>query len=94
MVDRDTIQHVRHWDWKLASLFGYVFGLISLLIGIYMYLYYETDWIGWIGLTFYSYRNYAIPLVIAGIILFILGYITERRDKTKKKAKETTTDIK
>jgi uncharacterized membrane protein len=81
-------------DWKLISLFGYVFGMISLLVGIYAYLYYETDWIGWIGLAFYSYRNYAIPLVIAGIVLMILGYVTEQRARAKKKAGETTTDNK
>ncbi len=94
MEDRDKRRYMRHVDWKLISLFGYVFGLISLLIGIYMYLYYDTNWIGWIGLTFYPYRNYAIPLVIAGIILFILGYITELPDRAKKKAKETTAERK
>jgi len=94
MVDRDKTRHVRHLDWKLISSFGYVFGLISLLIGIYMYLYYETDWIGWIGLAFYSYRNIAIPLASTGVVLMILGYITEKHARTKRNAEETRTDNK
>ena len=92
MVDRDKTQHMRHLDWKLISSFGYVFGLIFLLIGIYMYLYYETDWIGWIGLAFYSYRNIAIPLACTGVGLLILGYTTEKRARTKRNAEETRTD--
>jgi hypothetical protein len=83
MADRDKRRHVRHLDWKLISSFGYVFGAISFLVGIYAYLYYETDWIGWIGLAFYPYRNYAIPLVIAGIVLLVAGFVTEQRARRK-----------
>jgi len=79
---------MRYVDSRTVSAFGYVFGLISLLIGLYGYLYYETDIIGWIGLSFYPYRNYAIPLTIAGIMLMILGYFTEQT--TRKKTKESS----
>ena len=48
-----------------------------------MYLYYGTTLIGWIGLTFYSYKNYAIPLIIAGLVILIMGYVTEQRGKKK-----------
>jgi ribosomal protein L40E len=46
-------------------------------------LYYETDWIGQLGLAFYPYRNYAIPIIIAGIALLITGYVTEQQTRKK-----------
>ena len=79
----DKRRHMRHADWRTISLFGYVFGGLFLLVGLYAYLYYETDWIGWIGLAFYPYRNYAIPLLITGIALLITGYVTEQRAREK-----------
>jgi uncharacterized membrane protein len=81
--------------WRLLSSFGYVFGGVLLLLGLYTYLYYETDWIGQLGLAFYPYRNSAIPIIIAGIVLMIVGYIAERRVREKTKgAGKTTTDSK
>ncbi|MGD0994778.1 MAG: hypothetical protein ABR909_04550 [Candidatus Bathyarchaeia archaeon] len=74
---------MRYPYWRTISLFGYVFGGLFLLVGLYAYLYYETDWIGWIGLAFYPYRNYAIPLLITGIALLITGYVTEQRAREK-----------
>ncbi len=74
---------MRYLVWRTISSFGYVFGGLFLLLGLYVYLYYETNWIGQIGLAFYPYRNYAIPLLIAGIALLIMGYVTERRDRDK-----------
>jgi predicted transporter len=65
------------------SSFGYVFGLFFLLVGLYVYLYYYTKWIGWIGLAFYPYRNYAIPMVLIGVALLITGYFTKRQAKRK-----------
>jgi uncharacterized membrane protein len=79
----DKRRHMRHADWRTISLFGYVFGVLFLLVGLYAYLYYETDWIGWIGLAFYPYRNYAILLLIIGIALLITGYFTKRQAKRK-----------
>ena len=79
---------MRHPDWRTISSFGYVFGGIALLLGLYVYLYYETTLIGQIGLAFAPYRNYAIPLIIVGIVLLITGYIVERRTKDKVKTVE------
>jgi hypothetical protein len=62
----------------IISSLGYVFGLIFLLVGGYVYVYYETKWIGWIGLAFYPYQNYAIPMLIAGISLLSIGYFVNR----------------
>jgi len=87
-ANRDKRRHVRYLDWRLISSFGYVFGGLFLLVGLYAYVYYETDWIGWIGLAFQPYRNYAIPLIIAGIVLLIMGYVTEQRAREKIKSVE------
>ena len=65
----------------MISSFGYVFGVLFLLVGIYAYVYYKTNWIGWIGLAFNPYQNYAIPLIIAGIALLIIGYVIKRLDR-------------
>ena len=69
---------MRYKDWRTISLFGYIFGVLLLVLGIYVYVYYETDWIGWLGLAFYPYRNYAIPILIAGVALLITGYVANR----------------
>jgi uncharacterized membrane protein len=82
-ANRDKRRHVRYLDWRLISSFGYVFGGLSLIVGIYVYVYYKTDWIGWIGLAFNPYQNYAIPLIIAGIALLIIGFIAEERARKK-----------
>ena len=70
------------------SSFGYVFGGLFLLLALYVYLYYETNWIGQIGLAFTPYRNYAIPLIIAGILLLIMGFVTQKRAREKIKSAE------
>ena len=81
-------QHMRYLDWRRLSLIGYLIGGVSILVGLYMYLYYGTTLIGWIGLTFYSYKNYAIPLIIAGLVILIMGYVTEQRGRKKIKGVE------
>ena len=75
-------------DWKTISSFGYVFGGLFLLVCVYVYVYYETNWIGWLGLAFYPYQNYAIPLIIAGIVLLITGYVTNQHALEKIKGAE------
>ncbi len=82
-ANREKRRHLRYLDWRTISSFGYVFGGLFLLLGLYAYLYYETTLIGQIGLSFYPYQNYAIPILIAGIVLLIMGYVTERRDRDK-----------
>jgi len=80
-ANREKRLHMRYLDWKTISLFGYVFGLLFLLVGIYVYLYYQTTWIGQFGLAFQPYQNYAIPMLIVGIALLITGVIAENRDR-------------
>ena len=74
--------------WRTISSIGYSFGLVLLVVGIYAYLYYETNVIGYIGLSFYTYRNTALPIMIVGIILIILGFFTERIYGNKRKSAE------
>jgi hypothetical protein len=79
IANRDKRRHMRYLDWRTISSFGYVFGVLFLIIGIYVYVYYQTTWIGQIGLAFTPYRNYASPIIIAGIALLIVGFATEQR---------------
>ena len=81
---------MRYLNWRTISSIGYVFGGVALLIGVYAYLYYKTTLIGLIGLTFTPYQNYAYPVIIAGIILVIIGYVAEKRAKKTKKVKSPT----
>jgi ribosomal protein L40E len=88
LAKKQNMNRARYRYWRILSLYGYVFGGIFLLVAIYAYLYYETDWIGQIGTAFYPYRNYAIPLLIAGIALLIMGYVTNQRARVKIKGVE------
>ncbi len=87
-ANQDKKRRVRHLDWRVISSFGYVFGLLFFLLGLYTYVYYKTTWIGQIGLAFTPYQNYALPILIAGIALLITGYITEQQDRKKIKSVE------
>jgi len=82
---------MRYVDWRTFSSFGYVFGMVSFIVGLYAYLYYETNLIGWIGLTFYPYRNYATLLIVTGIVLLIVGYVSEKQGRKKKITNKATT---
>ncbi len=82
-ANQDKRRRLRYPDWRTISSFGYVFGGLCLLLGIYAYLYYETNFIGQIGLAFNPYQKYAVPILIAGIVLMILGFIAEMRGREK-----------
>jgi len=90
-VNRNKRRHMRFQDWRLISSFGYVFGGLFLLLGLYGYLYYETNLIGQIGLLLTPYQNYALPILIIGILLMIMGYFTERQAKEKKNEETQST---
>ena len=83
-ANRDKRSHMRFQDWRLISSFGYVFGGLFLLLGLYGYLYYETNLIGQMGLLFTPYQSYALPILIVGIALMTMGYFTERQAREKK----------
>jgi len=75
----------------IISWFGYVFGLIFLLVGLYAYVYYSSKWIGWLGLAFFPYRNYAVPTIIIGVALLMMGFFVSYRLNGKKKEEKTAT---
>ena len=75
----------------IISAFGYVFGLLFLLVGVYVYLYYYTNWIGWIGLAFYPYRNYDFPMIIIGVALLITGFFVSHGLIGKQEVEKTKT---
>ncbi len=75
---------MRFSNWRTVSSIGYSFGLVTLFVGIYAYLYYQTNVIGQIGLSLYNYRNAAIPMIIAGAFLMILGFFTDKQYASKK----------
>ncbi len=79
---------MRYLDWRTLSSIGYVVGAVALLLGIYTYVYYETNLIGEIGLTFEHYQKYAIPLMIVGFALLSVGYVTEHQARKKIKSAE------
>ena len=85
-VNQDEGSRMRYLDWRIISTFVYVFGVVIFLVGLYVYLYYETNFIGQLGLAFYPYRNYAIPLIIVGIALLIMGVIMDQKDRKKTKS--------
>jgi uncharacterized membrane protein len=69
------------------SSFSYVFGGFVLL-GLYVYLYYQTTWIDQVGASFTPYKNYAILLIIVGIALLIMCFIAAQRAIEKIKSAE------
>jgi len=82
-ANQDKRRPMRYLVWRMITSLGYLLGALFILLGLYVYLYYETNWIGQIGLAFYPYRNYALPLLIGGIALLIVGYVTEQRERNR-----------
>lgn len=81
---------MRYPVWRIISFFGYLLGLVFLVLGLYGYLYYKTTLIGQIGLTFNRYQNYALPILIAGVVLMLTGFVVDHvvEEKTKVKRKQ------
>ena len=78
-------------DWRTISSAGYVFGLLFLIVGIYVYFYYYTNWIGWLGLTFYQYRSYYFSMIIIGVALMSIGFFLGNILNGKLQKKKTAT---
>ena len=82
---------MRDSAWRLLSSLGYAVGFIAFLLGLYAYLrYYETNLIDSIGLELQPYRNYAIPILIAGVALIIIAYLTESQFRKKQEASKNS----
>ena len=76
---KQNMNRARYSYWKIFSSLCYGFGGIFVLLGIYAYLYYQTNWIGQLGSAFQPYQNYSIPLLFGGIVLMIVCYVAPGR---------------
>ena len=67
-------------DWKMITTFGIVLGALFLLGGLIAYQYTVT-YGGAIGLSIpdYPYREYAVPLFLVGVVLLVIGFVTNQR---------------
>jgi len=79
IAKKQDINPARYSYMRLLSSLCYVFGGLFLLVAVYVYLYYQTNWINHFGLAFTPYQNYAIPLMIGGIALLTLIFVIEQR---------------
>jgi len=77
---------VRSADWKLIGSFGTILGVLLLIGGLFAYFYEEQRWIFVVA----PYRDMAAPLVIAGIVLLVVGYVSNARAR-EEKLRETLT---
>ena len=59
------------------SLFSYILGMLFLAGALIAVVYSETDFFG----VLYPYHGYVVPLIIIGIVLFFIGYVTEPTKK-------------
>jgi tRNA(Ile2) C34 agmatinyltransferase TiaS len=71
---------MRFPDWKRISSFILVLGFFSLVGGLVVYVSYEQMGI---GLEFFPYRDYAVLLAVAGIVLLVIGNVTSQRAKAE-----------
>jgi hypothetical protein len=72
---------MQYSDWKMISTFSLVLGAVLVLGGGLAYTYYNSYTGFGISLYDYPYRNFAIPLLIPGVVLLVLGAVTGQRAK-------------
>jgi len=74
---------MRPADWKMVSNIGLILGIIFLIGGAWIWLNVE----GYLGLSgeleYWKYRGYSIPLLIAGVSLFVIGYACKLREEER-----------
>jgi len=71
---------LKYANWKyLASIFT-ILGIFLLVGGVIAYAYNEPVYLlGYQFGTKYPYRDYAIPLIILGVVLLVIGVATYSR---------------
>ena len=72
---------MRYSDWKMIATFGYILGILSLVGAFIAFFYYEESTSLFGSIVRYPYGDYTIPLLMAGIVLMVIGYVTEQRAK-------------
>jgi hypothetical protein len=80
---------MQHSDWKMISLIGLILGSICIFSGLIAYNY-EVTYGGYFGISmpFYPYRDYAIPLLLVGAVLFVVGFATDSRVREELRAQK------
>jgi len=73
---------MRAADWKVIASISIILGIILFIGGIFAYFYAERTWIGWY---IYPYRDLTVPLIIAGIVLFVIGLVCNQRAEYEKR---------
>jgi tRNA(Ile2) C34 agmatinyltransferase TiaS len=61
----------------MIGSFGLFLGAIFLIGGVFAYFYSQRVF----AFAIYPYRDYAAPLIIAGIVLLVIGVVTDQRAK-------------
>ena len=77
---------MKYADWKYLATICTILGSLLLIGGFIAYAYSETLYI--LGLpyeTTYPYRDYAIPLIIFGVVLLVIGVVTFARAEEERK---------
>ncbi len=64
----------------MISTFGFVLGALSLLGGLiaYEYVVYLGGAFG-LSIPDFPYRDYAVPLFLVGVVLLVIGFVTNQR---------------
>jgi len=78
-------------DWKMMGYIGLVLGILFLIGGGWIWLNVQ-GYLGWGGeYEYYAYRYYPMPLLIAGVILFVVGYAFVWRGVEEEKSQKSQT---
>jgi len=72
---------MRSADWRVIGSFGITLGVILLIGSFLAYVYEEQRWIFVVA----PYRDLAAPLAIAGVVLLVVGYVSNNRAQEEKK---------
>lgn len=77
---------MKYADWRYIASICTALGVILLIGGVIAYAYSETLYLlGYPIGTTYPYRDYAIPLIIFGIVLLVIGVASFGRAKEERK---------
>ena len=82
---------MKYADWRYLASICTVLGVILLIGGVIAYAYGETVYLlGYPIGTTYPYRDYAIPLIIFGVVLLVIGIASFGRAEEERKLEVET----
>ena len=71
---------MRSADWRVIGSIGIILGVLLIVGGFIAYFYEEQRWIFVVA----PYRDMAVPLFISGIVLLVVGYVSNTRAEEEK----------